>query len=389
MSHVAERITALIEKFRRKGFRNGLRYMLNSIAWKLASKNAAKHWMPLYPRMLHVSVATTCNLRCANCIHGYREQGGKFSKARPKFMSFEAFKELIDQAGPYCARLSLTPDGEAFLNPDIYRIIRYAAIDHGIRVEIDTNGHFVDVEALLDTGLAEIVYAVDGFTQQSYEKYRRGGNLATVIRSIEALALGKLARGAGPEIRVKYLVNAFTEDQLDTAREHFAKLPSVKFFTNYFHIPKPSWTYFKTMLERGQAWTTTKEMHDLWAPKQRKDYDIYYFDEQLGHFEHKCFRMPFANNCQQPFEGIFILTDGDAFPCCVVTYTAPELMSLGNVFLESFRTVFNGERAITFRRAYLAAGGKLPYCATCWANRADSEAAVAHGVVAEKGESAS
>jgi MoaA/NifB/PqqE/SkfB family radical SAM enzyme len=135
-----------------------------------------------YPVIAQVEPANYCNLDCPLCLTT------NITKARSKtLLSLEAFKRFIDECGDYLLLLVLWNWGEPFLNPDLIKMIAYAKA-RGIVVHTSTNGNVpldeAQVEALVDSGLDSLVVAVDGASQETYEKYRQGGRLDRVILNI-------------------------------------------------------------------------------------------------------------------------------------------------------------------------------------------------------------
>jgi len=73
--------------------------------------------------------------------------------------------------------------GEPFLHKDILSMIRYAherrlatAISSNLTILPDGGG-----KAVVQSGLDDLVVSCDGLTQETYETYRRGGNLERVL----------------------------------------------------------------------------------------------------------------------------------------------------------------------------------------------------------------
>jgi len=73
-----------------------------------------------FPYMAHISPAGICNLRCTMCPTNDPQAKGK------TLLPFETFKKFIDQVGGYLVYIILWGWGEPLLNPDIYRMIKYA-----------------------------------------------------------------------------------------------------------------------------------------------------------------------------------------------------------------------------------------------------------------------
>lgn len=195
----------------------GLNARLNIILQRIT------HWIrPLsvwgIPYYISVEPASICNLRCPVCPSGLNK-----TRRDPALLPLENFKALIDQIGDYLVCLQLWEWGEPFLNPNFYEMVAYAK-EKGIVLITSTNGHFFDsteaADRLMRSGLDGVILAVDGTTQEVYEQYRVGGDLAKVLRGIANLVAAKKELGIGPVLHFRMVINAYNEHQI----EDFLKL---------------------------------------------------------------------------------------------------------------------------------------------------------------------
>jgi len=155
------------------------------------------YFKPLYPwgwpTHLEIEPSTLCNLKCSLCPVSSGLQ-------RPQgFMEFETFTKILDEVGNYVFTLLFWGWGEPFLNPRAFDMIAYARAK-GVKVISSTNGHLFAREEFADrlvrSGLDSIIFAIDGVTQTSYERFRHGGNLETVLQGIRNVAERKKALGS-------------------------------------------------------------------------------------------------------------------------------------------------------------------------------------------------
>lgn len=357
------RIRAWRDIFRRKGLSHGLAVLGNSLAARARKRlPALGPLLQTAPQTLDIEVSTICNLRCAGCLHGI--EGGAFLREQQRFMPIARFRSIMEQVGARAHAVNLTTFGEVFLNPDIYEIIACAK-SYGMLVQVDTNGHKLDPERVLASGLDEIAFAVDGITQENYETYRRGGRIDKVLENMRKLH--DLARERNHPIRIqaKFIVTAFTEGEIEAARTLFAStMPGVHFFTGYFRVPAPDWHFY-----RRHPFATTPELHALWAPRAHREFDLYVPDPDSGLMRLNLLAMPFQNLCPAMHGGLYIHGNGDAYPCCHAAGMEHPDYLLGNVFEAGVTGVFHGERAREIRRVYDETGGRYSACASCIANR--------------------
>jgi len=113
-------------------------------------------------------------------------------------MDLDDFKTIVDRVARYALRISLYDMGEPLLNRDIYKMIGYAS-DHRVSTLISTNFNLFgpeNVDDLLDSRLTVLEPCLDGFTQESYVTYRRGGDVEVVKRGIELVMERKQKSGS-------------------------------------------------------------------------------------------------------------------------------------------------------------------------------------------------
>src|SRR5687767_13867940 len=90
-------------------------------------------WRRPLPRSLYIEPTNRCNSLCTTCPRTF------FPMESPADMSFERFKEIVDQV-PVLERVVLHGLGEPMLNRDLVRMIEYLkARPEGTYVLYDSN----------------------------------------------------------------------------------------------------------------------------------------------------------------------------------------------------------------------------------------------------------
>ncbi|MCI5157330.1 MAG: hypothetical protein D3906_02630, partial [Candidatus Electrothrix sp. AUS1_2] len=75
------------------------------------------------PYLLKIEPSNICNLKCAYCYDNRRPPNeGERPYSR---MSFNNFKQLIDETGAYLLKINLYGFGEPFLFPESFEMIEY------------------------------------------------------------------------------------------------------------------------------------------------------------------------------------------------------------------------------------------------------------------------
>ena len=156
-----------------------------------------------------VDPANQCHLGCPSCTNTFNRSyaDAAFDAWPPGLMKPDVFDALIENVGPYAFAGMFYNKHEPFLNKLTPSFMR-AATDFGLQTSISTNLSFskLDAEAIVLSGLTELMVAADGVTQPVYERYRRGGRIDWVFANVRAIADAKIKlRSQTPHIRWQYL----------------------------------------------------------------------------------------------------------------------------------------------------------------------------------------
>ena len=210
--------SADIEEGRKsKRSRIPLRACLNVLRFRVAMALRSST-ISNYPIVAFIEPTSFCNLRCPSCPTGIRSN----VRARAS-LSLERFRELIDELCPYLLVLYFYNCGEPLLHKDSCKMISYAS-QKGIVVCASSNlsMKLSDEYALelVRSGLYSLVVGLDGIDQQTYGKYRRGGNFDLVVSNVEKIVrLRKQEKSKTPRLILQYLVFRHNEATIDGARK--------------------------------------------------------------------------------------------------------------------------------------------------------------------------
>src|SRR5688572_2991286 len=137
------------------------------------------------PFYLTLESGNSCNLRCPLCPTTFR--GDSLPRG---MLTLENARTIIDRF-PALIKVNFSLWGEPFLNKEIFDIVKYA---HSKKIETAIQSNFslpkfdeAMAQRLLDSGLTELWLSIDGASQETYEVYRRRGDLDRVLRNIELL----------------------------------------------------------------------------------------------------------------------------------------------------------------------------------------------------------
>jgi MoaA/NifB/PqqE/SkfB family radical SAM enzyme len=180
-----------------------------------------RNYLISYPYYLVLDPANICNLTCPLCPTWQDSQG------RPKGkMDMTMFKKIFDETGPYLFAVNLCNWGEPFLNPELPEMIEYAKKFNTV-VGLSTNLNYLPddtAKKISGSGIDIIVISLDGASQETYSKYRRGGNLEKVLGNIEKLISCKKPGMKFPDLYWQFLVNRYNESEIETAKQMAEKM---------------------------------------------------------------------------------------------------------------------------------------------------------------------
>lgn len=127
------------------------------------------------------------------------------------------YKKTIDEIHEDLVWLILYFQGEPFLNKQFLEFVRYAA-SKNIYTATSSNAHYFTDEmakATVESGLDRLIISIDGSTQETYGKYRIGGNVEKVIDGTKKLLYWKKKLNkTTPHIIWQFIVFKHNEHQL-------------------------------------------------------------------------------------------------------------------------------------------------------------------------------
>ncbi|MFZ3054633.1 MAG: radical SAM protein [Minisyncoccales bacterium] len=137
-----------------------------------------------FPRTIYWECTRKCNF---NCIHCYSSSGDEH---RDDELTLKQIKGLIKELSIMGVEFLSIGGGEPFLYPHVVEVVKYAT-KNLVSVEVSTNGSLVTNNIINDlkrAGLKFVQVSLDGATNDTYSKIRRGGNLTVTAKNIEKLS---------------------------------------------------------------------------------------------------------------------------------------------------------------------------------------------------------
>jgi hypothetical protein len=205
--------------------------------------------VPQAPRHLEVlpriffEPTVLCNLACFKAVCN-TESGILKTRTRKSF-PFDEFKTLIDQVGKNLIRLDFFNYGDPFVHPQAVEMIEYIKEKYRhIYLYTSTNGLRLDeekIKRIVRAGLDEITFSVDGADQETYARYRQGGDFNQVLELMSKFAAerNKLGREV-PFINWRYILFNWNDSkaQMKKAKKLAAKISVDRFTWEITDHPK-------------------------------------------------------------------------------------------------------------------------------------------------------
>jgi radical SAM protein with 4Fe4S-binding SPASM domain len=264
-------------------------------------------------------------------------------------MSMATFTQVIDQLFSYVRYVVLYYLGEPMLCENLPQMIRYAR-RYKLKTFVSSNLNIFDnkqAEDLIESKLDYLIVSLDGASQESYEKYRIGGDFSKVIENLRLLISKKNEnKSPYPRIVLQPVIFKHNEDQV----------PKLKALAD--HLGVKISIRQGALGGEGQSPPVNKDiaLAKKWLSPNKaynKEYD--YLSDKPYLKDGPCYFL---------WKTVTINWDGSVFPCCWV-YDSRH--SFGNILKENFESIWNNDlyrssRSLFSLRkgAFLKSRGDIP-----------------------------
>jgi radical SAM protein with 4Fe4S-binding SPASM domain len=309
--------------------------LVNLLLNQLSRKLLRSTFVLGYPVHCSIEANNTCDLKCPMC-----SSGSEYSTRKRGHMSFENFKKIIDELGPYLYKVGPFNLGEPLLHKDIFRMIDYAQ-QNNISTILSTNANSLTgerAEKLVDSGLEELIVSLDAATEETYNINRTGGDFARVksnIKELMAVRTEKKSRFPYVVINMVLMKNNIKE------MEEFKKLAEELGVDNY---------NFSTYWEMYLGDSEKEKLTSAFVP------DVKEFRNIMPE------NMRVDKTCGWAWSGCVIGWNGSLTPCC---FDYNETYVIGNVFEGGVKKLWNSAKYRRLRK-FIVEGRKAPkVCNKC------------------------
>lgn len=291
------------------------------------------HWGK--PLSISIEPTTSCNLRCPQCPSGLRS----FTRDTG-MLDQETNQRIIDELSPQLSYITYYFQGEPYLNPEFLDMVKYAS-SKNIYTTTSSNAHYFTPEncrKTIESGLGTLIISLDGITQESYAKYRIGGNLHKVLEGTRNMMTAKKQSGANhPYVIWQFIVFSHNEQELDDLKKLAAE-----------------YEVDELKIKTAQIYDFEKG-HEL-MPSDEK-YSRYVLDKNGYRLRHNL-----MNHCWRMWQGCVFTWDGDAVPCC---FDKDAKHKMGNILQQKFSEIWKNNEYQAFRANLSMNRQKIDICTNC------------------------
>ena len=313
------------------------------------------------PVFANIEITTRCNLQCKYCARTL------FSRNN-KDMLFERFVQTLDLL-PNAYRITLVGLGEPLLHKDVVNFVAYGVAEKR-RMALVTNAMGLSTQMskdLISAGLHSIAFSIDGPSQKIASKVRKGTDFKRVLRNIKAFVETALEK---PDIS-KAVFTALSMDNLPVLKDlidivadlgvNVLMLSDLNFEENRQRsINYNATAETEAKIREAVTYAFSKKLPVL-SVRGIEEYGLAqrYQDFLLLPPSQLFKRSSTHTWCMSPWQTIPVDVDGNVSVCdCQAHHLA------GNLFLDPFGKIWNGNAFMSQRKAMLSQNPPAP-CKIC------------------------
>jgi MoaA/NifB/PqqE/SkfB family radical SAM enzyme len=274
------------------------------------------------PFILFLEPLYYCNLDCPLCDrqifpdvrHG--KEAGK--------LSMELFDRLLDEAGDYLFQCQIYGQGEPLLDWGRTRQIIEKSHRRRIFTLMSTNCTLAKpkiAEEVVGSGLDHLVCAIDGLTQETYERYRTGGLVEDAMNGMRRFVQEREKQKSRIEIEWQFLVHKYNAHEMPRAEA----------------IAKDLGVFIRFAPLRGMEFHN--HLQDYWLPEDGKTFQDGRLDVGQTNSEYPCYFLWRS----------LVLNSNGKFARCLIYQNVAEYGSLEN---STVREMYNHPSVIRARQLF-------------------------------------
>jgi len=276
----------------------------------------------------------------------------------------DTYSKLIEAIGPYSFAGHFYNNSEPFLNKKIFSYLRTASL-HRIETLVSSNLSLprLNAEDVVQSGLVNLMVAIDGASQDVYVKYRRGGDLALVLDNVARIAAAKRrVNSPTPFLRWQFLTFQHNLHEVEKAVELARKIGFDSFNTatpydvsgdeasiqvgHYLKAQQGRWEVFFRREPRYQWPHTLDEISNVVDQAFHESLRARY--EGMRGIRSSHTPQPRHGHCDWLHLGLIADAVGRIMPCCIPDYAAQGSFVFGDI-RKDHDNLFNSEKYLQAR----------------------------------------
>jgi len=332
------------------------------------------------PFGLVIDPSSMCQLACPGCVRSTRNEALRIFDWKSGTLAETRFSALLRTYGPWAAGACLCNYGEPLLNLQTPKLIRLCK-SYLMAVSLSTSFSVqrFDAEAYVKSGLDFMNISIDGATQETYEKYRRNGNIELVFKNIRALAETRRALGRNtPVMAWNFLAFEHNKHEIPLAAAKARELG-----VDQFRVIRPfavDWddpsvqiaTDVEDSLTRFN-WLARMHMSQNWNPfpdSLESAIIAQAFDEPVLPPEEPQTPAQQGHSCAWLYKNMVMDATGRVLPCCCAPQPGANMVftHFDPASPEPFADPFNSPRHQQARAHFAGTApptDDAPYCTQC------------------------
>ncbi|MCB0379650.1 MAG: SPASM domain-containing protein [Flavobacteriales bacterium] len=305
----------------------------SSFYWAKISKNGVVNGLPL---SITIEPTTACNLGCPECPSGLKQ----FTRAEGNLKT-DFYKKIIDEVKQHAFYLNFYFQGEPYINPNFLEMVSYANAKK-IYTATSTNAHFLTpqkAEETVKSGLSRLTISIDGTTQETYESYRKGGDLNKVLEGAKnIIEAKKKLNSKTPYVIFQFLVVQPNEHQIEDAKKLSTQMgvDEIRFKTAQVYDYK-----------NGNPLIPTIEKYARYKKQTDGTYRL---------------KNKLLNECWRMWSSCVITWDGKIVPCC---FDKDAKHQLGDLKENTLKQIWLNKKYLDFRKTLLNNRAEIDICQNC------------------------
>lgn len=245
-----------------------------------------------FPKKLHIELSDACNAKCPMCKRNDPYTLIATDLVKKASLDLDILQKTFGDRH-FDQVMMCGNNGEPFANKEIFDILEYFSTRTSCLIA-NTNGSLRTEEFWRKLGSLpnlEVVWGIDGFTQETHHMYRVDTNLEKILKNAQAFIDG------GGKALWQMIVFKHNEHEVESCKQLSREMGFDEF--RFVHTKRFYRSDTHTYLWKGKEYTLEKSEYTKTQPLE------YYKDKE------------YTIECQaERDEEIYIEATGEVWPCC-------------------------------------------------------------------------